>query len=223
MQFKDVNEELAKLAGQYDYKKPPDFLVKIQEWISDLLRMILDFLKGFNVVLPQAETGIVGDLVQAALLLSGLTCLVLLIVFMFRRFARLRVQSIQDKGGATIVEENLDSKGWKSQADQYAGESKWKEACRCLYLSLLHGLDEKGILSYNPTRSNYEYWYALANRSPLQSGFRRLADIVELVWFGNQTACKDDFIECTRLVGEMEKAEPANQQIPTRRANNEPA
>ncbi|MBZ0189739.1 MAG: DUF4129 domain-containing protein, partial [Candidatus Obscuribacterales bacterium] len=213
----------AKLASQYDYKKPPDFLVKIQEWISDLLRTILDFLKGFNVVLPQAETAMIGDLVQALLILTGITCFVLLIVFMFGRLKRLRMQANQDKRGATIVDENLDSKGWKSQADQYAGDLKWRQACRCLYLSLLHGLAEKEILSYNPTRSNYEYWYDLSSRSSLQSGFRQLADIVELVWFGNYTAFEEDYIECSRLVGEMEKAEPANLPIPSQQANHEPA
>ncbi|MCA9801237.1 MAG: DUF4129 domain-containing protein [Cyanobacteria bacterium HKST-UBA02] len=199
----DVREKLAAMASQYDYRKPPEFLVKLQEWITEVIRAILDFLKGLNIAIPRADTGAVGDIMQILALLAGVLCLVLLIVLMFGRLKHLKNQSELARKGAITVEEDLDSAGWRKQAGTWAASSRWREACRALYLSILHELDERGTIAFNHSRSNYEYWYALAANASVQKQFRRLADIVELVWFSNHQAGSEDYEQCRELVDEL--------------------
>ncbi|MBK9145856.1 MAG: DUF4129 domain-containing protein [Candidatus Melainabacteria bacterium] len=199
----DVREKLAVMASQYDYRKPPEILVKIQEWITEVVRAVLDFLKGLNIVVPRADTGAVGDIMQILALIAGVLCLILLIVLMFGRLKHLKNQSELARRGAITVDEDLDSAGWRKQAGAWADSSRWREACRALYLSILHELDEKGTIAFSHTRSNYEYWYALAANTSIQKRFRRLADIIELVWFGNHQAGREDYQQCRDLADEL--------------------
>ncbi|HEY9791865.1 MAG TPA: DUF4129 domain-containing protein, partial [Candidatus Obscuribacterales bacterium] len=61
---------------------------------------------------------------------------------------------------------------------------------------------------FAPTKTNYEYSYALAQHPDLQKGFRQLAELVEVIWFGNKEADKTDFQQSmswlVELNGEIE-------------------
>jgi hypothetical protein len=64
---------------------------------------------------------------------------------------------------------------------------------------VIYALDEQKILVYTPTRSNYEYYYALHGKGGLQGGFRKLADLVEELWFGNRQAGQEEYDSCVQL------------------------
>src|SRR5262249_28954093 len=72
----------------------------------------------------------------------------------------------------------------------------WKDACRALLLASIRLLDEKEVLPFMATRTNFEYWYALAARDDLRSNFRLMADIVDVCWFGKYQATEKDFANC---------------------------
>jgi hypothetical protein len=55
-----------------------------------------------------------------------------------------------------------------------------------------------------PTRTNYEYWYALARHKPIAVAFRQIADIVEESWFGYHEASKSDYEQCLQLLQQAE-------------------
>jgi hypothetical protein len=118
---------------------------------------------------------------------------------------QLRDQAQLAKRGVSSLEEILDSAGWKQKAQELAQKRLFKDACRALYLSVIYALDEKRILPFAPTRTNYEYWYALAGKESLQRGFRRLADLVEIMWFGNHHAQMEDYDDCVRLSTGLEE------------------
>lgn len=205
MDFQDVTPQLEKLAGEFNYKDPPDFLVRLQEMISYVLRAIADFLKQFKISIPGTDTSAVGNIMQILLVLLGAVCLFVILYLMSRRMKHLREQAQIAKRGALSLEEILDSAGWKQKAEELAKARLFKDACRAVYLSVIYLLDEKQILNFAPTRTNYEYFYALSGKDSLQRGFRRLSDLVEVMWFGNYVAAEDDFKDCMQLSDTIER------------------
>jgi hypothetical protein len=76
-------------------------------------------------------------------------------------------------------------------------------------MSCLHLLDESAIAVFAPTKTNYEYFYALKQYPPIAQSFRLLVDDVELIWFGGKTATSADYEQCLKyfnvLVAEAER------------------
>lgn len=205
MDYKDVKPQLEKLAGEFQFKDPPDFLVQLQEMSSYILRAVADFLRQFKIILPgAADTSAVGNLVQVLVIVIGVACLAAVLFLTFTKMRLLKAQAQLAKRGAVSLEEMLDSKGWHERATTMAQQKNFGEACRALYLSIIYRLDESKILAFAPTRSNYEYWYALSGKEGLQRGFRRLSDMVELMWFGDHDATIEDFEYCQRLFTTLE-------------------
>jgi len=206
MDYEDVSPQLEKLAGEFNYKDPPDFLVRLQDLIGYLLRAIADFLKQFKITMPgAADTSAIGNVMQIAIIVVGSLCVIAILIAMSSRMKHLRDQAQLAKRGALSLEEILDSAGWKAKAEEYAKERLFKDACRAIYMSVIYSLDEKKILPFAPTRTNYEYWYALAGKESLQKGFRKLSDLVEIMWFGNHSAEAEDYDNCVRLSTGLEQ------------------
>ncbi len=199
MEFQDVTPQLEKLASEFNFKDPPVFLVRLQELVSYVLRAVADFLKQFKISMPGTDTSAVGNVMQLILIVLGVICLILILYLMSRRMKQLRDQAQLAKRGALSLEELLDSDGWKQKADELAKARLFKDACRALYLSAIYLLDEKEVLKFAPTRTNYEYYYALSGKDSLQRSFRRLSDLVEVMWFGNYVAEENDFNDCLQL------------------------
>jgi len=200
-ELKDVSQQIAEVAERYHYHDPPSFLVSLQELITRAIRWLKDFLESLHIFTPGfSDTRMVGNVMQILLYMVGIVCAVLLIFAVWSRLHRLTAQSQLAKGGALTSEGMLDSAGWLEEAGKLKAQGKYKESCRALYFSLLRLLDEKGIFAFAPTRTNYEYWYALVRHKEIQRYFRELADRVELVWFGNKNADAADYDYCLELL-----------------------
>lgn len=206
MDFQDVSPQLEKLAQEFQYREPPDFLVRLQEFITHILRAIADFLKQLRINLPgMADTSAVGNAMQVFIVAIGLVCLVAVLFLVWTRMKHLKNQARLAKRGAQSLEEKLDALGWRIKAEELANKEHFKEACRALYLSVIYLLDERQVLEFAPTRTNYEYWYALKGKESLRSGFKKLADLVEVMWFGNHQAQLQDYEFCISLFGSLER------------------
>lgn len=204
MSNKDVRPYLEELSSKYDFQETPEFIVKIQEFLSEVSRFINDLLKHLRIPIP-GDTNSSGfaDFLQFGLIITGAICLVVVAVLSVRRLNKMKMKAKLEFKGAEAIEEELDSKGWRKRAEKLADDKHWSKACRALYLSLLYMLDEKEILTFTPTRSNYEYWYALSSYKQLQAPFRELVNLVDLIWFGEYKASKSDYDTCERLLAEL--------------------
>jgi hypothetical protein len=211
MEFKDVSSEIADVAGRYHYHKPPEFLVYLQEMLSRILRFIKDLLEQLHLFNSDfSDTRMVGNLMQVLLYAAGTLCALIIIYLVFMRMTKLTQMSRLARAGATNSQMLLTSQGWLAEAKSLAEKEHYKSACRAAYLSFLRLLDEQEIAPFSPTRTNYEYWYQLNKSREIQVAFGNLADIVELVWFGNKQAVRADFERCLELI---ESARPAIAQL----------
>lgn len=195
MNPRDIAPEIAAVAGNYKYKKPPDLLVQIQEWVDKAWRFIADLLSSLRLHMPgMTDTSIVGNIMQVMVLIVGALCLFVIVFFAIKRMSQLSAQAKLAKTGQSAAYRLLDAAGWKKEASLLAEKKDWREACRALYMSSLRTMHENGVVEFAPTRTNYEYWYALEPRSKrLSLSFKLLANQVELIWFGNREATADDY------------------------------
>lgn len=215
MNKKDVGPVLEELSKQYNFQETPEFITRIQNFLNEVARFINDFLRHLKVPVPgSTNTNSFADLLQLGLIVTGVICLIVMAFLAVRRMNKLKLKSKGEFQGALEIEDELDSTGWLKRAEQLASENEWNKACRALYLSVLYMLDENEILSYTPTRSNYEYWYALSRKKQLQGSFRELADLVDLIWFGDYTASQSDYNHCNKLSSRLLQTASTYAKVP---------
>lgn len=195
MEYKDISKEIAEVSQGYNFHKPPDVLVSLQEVMGRLWRWILDWLDTiFHLRLKGAsDSRSMSDLMQMGVYLAGVIGICVLIYFLYRRLNQQSEAARNLKKGATDIEEILDAAGWKTQAAKLASNQDHKGACRALYLSLLQCMHEAGVAEFAPTKTNYEYAYALAGNPVIQKAFKDVANNVEMIWFGNKEASVVDY------------------------------
>jgi hypothetical protein len=204
---RDLTPIIAYVAKSYQYRKTPEFLIFLQDLVAKIKRLIADLLNLLHLQMPEfsANTHIVGNLMQVILLVAGAVALLLVLYFAWRRFGQLSTQALRARRGQAEEEIPLDANGWRQEATRLAQANQYKPACRAAYISVMKRLDEKGILEFNPSRTNYEYWYALARHKQIAVLFRQLANVVESCWFGNRTATDSDYETCVRVLGDAER------------------
>jgi hypothetical protein len=206
VEFKDISKPLAEVAQQYHFHKPPAFIEQLREaaikffrWLNEMWREMFR-QSGGNLDSRSISTFLQGLIVFCAVL-----AIVGAVFVLMRRIKKQQQEAQQTIRGAEAVEEILDATGWRDKAGKLAGQSDYRGACRALYLSLLKNLDENGVAEFAPTKTNYEYSYALAKQPELQQGFKRLAYLVELVWFGNKQADENDYAESVSCLDDLQR------------------
>lgn len=205
MKYQDVSKALTEMSGNYQFKDPPQILVSLQDFVAKMLRNLVDFLRQFKIDFGDiADTKSVGNVMQIIIVAGMVVVLIMVVYTLSRRFKDLQKQAQLARVGLASGMEILDSKAWKLRAQEYAQNQNWKDACRAVYMSSLYLMDENSVLSFVATRTNYEYYYALSSFKKIRQPFRELVNIVERIWFGDETAEASDYDDCIKFLNEME-------------------
>jgi hypothetical protein len=209
MEFKNVARDLHNVAKDYDYHQPPDFLLKLQEWITSALRFLNELLHNLNIpLLPNTDSRGVADLMQIVVIVVGVFAAIAVILLVVSRLRQIQAQRQIALGTMIVGESPLDSAGWLDQAEQQSLEKNYREACRSVYMSTLHLLDEQKVMGFQATKTNYEYFYALKKNSAIAAAFRLLVDRVEEIWFGDRAAVEADYTNCRTQIDTIKKTLP---------------
>jgi hypothetical protein len=194
--FRDVSPQISEVAQNYHFRKTPQQILDLMSAVKSALRAIFEWLdKTLHLHLSSgaSDSKSLSTLMQFFIYLAGSICVIALLIFVARHMLITSRRNNVLRKGASSVEELLNAEGWKSQAQRLAQARDYKQACRAVYLSLLQYLHEKEIAEFAPAKTNYEYAYLLSRYSQIQKQFRKLADLVELIWFGNREATKEDY------------------------------
>jgi hypothetical protein len=177
----------------------------MQDLIGQGLRWLNDLFGTIHIKVPGlADSSAASSVMQWLLYGAGIAGAVICLALLWARLSQLKKQSEGSRKHVSSITRVLDSSGWQKEAEQLATASKWREACRALYLSFLQLLHERGISEFVPTRTNYEYWHALAKHSSLQRRFRTLVNPVEAIWFGSQPASQNDYKLCLTALKDLQ-------------------
>jgi hypothetical protein len=115
-----------------------------------------------------------------------------------------RRRAAQSGGDETMAEEALESgditvcdpEEFSLTAARLARSGRYREAMRALYLELLGRLYRSGAISYDRTRTNWEYAAQLRARPELRKPFIDLTEIFDRVWYGQQPSTPEEYSRC---------------------------
>lgn len=206
MSHRDISAELAAVAPSYRSEQVPDWLIRIQELLQQLLQALQDIIENFFRLRPHGGTNstAMSTVIQFAVYALGIVA-VLAICYVLWKKAQAKTEKLAaTKRGAAAVEKILDSAGYKAEAASFAKSGDFKSACRSIYLCFLQNMHEKSVVVFAPAKTNFEYRYLLVGYPSLQKEFVNLADIVEHVWFGNRRAEEADYNACLRLLDQAD-------------------
>lgn len=206
--MRDISNELAEVAKHYHFAKTPTI---VEELIKQFWRIVRAILEWWNNLTSTHGSSLdsrnVSFLLQIAIFIGAVLALVALVFLLYKKARTTGGDTARSTKGASAVEEILDAQGLRKQAEKLAAAGDYKGACRSVYLSLLQSLHENGIAAFAPAKTNYEYSYTLAKYPNVQTPFRELAERVEVIWFGNREASKEDYessvVQLDSLAGEI--------------------
>lgn len=214
MEYRNISREISQVAKDYQYQEPPSFLLQLQDWLSELSRLIRDFLNSLNFPgFGGADNTKIADFLQVLVVVAAVLMIIMVAILSLRRLEHLELQRKLALGKLETAEEILDAAGFKKQAAKLAEARLWREACRAIYMSTLFLLDEKKILAFASTKTNYEYIYSLkadARGKKILKPFREMVDEFEQLWFGYYQASENNYGNCLKLIDliEAQTSEP---------------
>jgi len=84
----------------------------------------------------------------------------------------------------------------------------FRKAIRLRYLNVLRDLSDKHLIQWQLNKTNYDYYYELANHAELSEAFRGTVDIFEYVWYGKfqlneeqYEEAKEQFLKMNEIIG----------------------
>jgi len=124
---------------------------------------------------------------------AALFLILLVLVLIAKRFRRLPLRK-QDYS-VSIEPQNLaDPESMKIEAYEWSQKGDYRQAIRCLFLSLLLYLDKIGLLTYDQGKTNGQYLSeahkGMANEA---ENFAFLILLFERKWYGMEESSEQDF------------------------------
>jgi hypothetical protein len=154
------------------------------------------------------------------MLLAGLALAVVVAgVVLYWTSPKRRTSSVRRRMDAGTVDSSDDNDArqiidgspaalWR-QADALAGEGRFRDAVRMVYLAVLALLHRQHLIRFEPTRTNGEYLrqVRLSEQAPpqLHESFEQLTLRFETAWYGEHSCEGDDYRSCRALADEIEQ------------------
>ena len=192
--LRQEREEVTR-EDSYLGKMAREALNDIWEGIKDFFRWLRSLFKRTGLHFPNAPQG-AGDLAEALrmaawaafFLLAALGGWQLYKLWMVggggKRLARVlsREKLREALDGADALA--LDWRGWMDVAGGLEAEGDFRAMYRALYLSLLSGLSEKGLIEYRKNRTNWVYVNGFKGPEEQRRSFGQLTGLFDQVWYG---------------------------------------
>ncbi len=103
-----------------------------------------------------------------------------------------------DSGNDAVVsEQSLLEADWESLMQKALQSGETRAAIRFSYLRLLQLLQQRGLISYRPDKTNIDYYRELADK-PQRQDFRTVMRQYEWAWYGNiipERATMDSYLQ----------------------------
>ena len=111
-------------------------------------------------------------------------------------------------------EQEHSAQYWWQQAQAYAEQGNYKEACKALYRATLQQLHDRQILPHDASRTDGEYLAGIKQglNSVLPRPYQLLIGTHERLVFGVADASGEVFKRCRRAYEEIQKREIQNQE-----------
>jgi hypothetical protein len=105
-------------------------------------------------------------------------------------------QNIAAIKNGKIAETQLSSSTWLTRSQDFSRQGNYREACRCLYLSILEHLHEKEILPHKRSRTDAEYLQLLELSANSMQPYETLITTHERLCFDESQIVSDNYEQC---------------------------
>jgi hypothetical protein len=95
---------------------------------------------------------------------------------------------------------------WREEAHRKRREGAYREAVRCLFISVMLEGDERGWWSYDPHATNNEHLAHMSETTERRAALSRLMQRYEKVWYGMSQSSESDYRQYEAWVQQMENA-----------------
>ncbi len=166
-----------------------DSLRDLAEWLRKRLETEPDMRRPATISVPRAVAWIIA---------VAVVCL--LVFFIVRHIMRGRGFGSPEFSGGPRVRSLLEDalkrtpEQWKELARQYFDKSDFTQALRALYLGLLVVLHRKRLISYDTSRTNWEYVWELGTAKPEHEPFAELTRAFDYKWYGRESCTRGDYL-----------------------------
>jgi hypothetical protein len=169
-----IRDRAGEILGRPEFEHHKSLLERVAEWIGDQLNRF-SFGAG-------GGPGFFGDLL-GLVFVAGAIVLLVVLVRTFRRSAR----RPQDDDVTMEHEARRSATDWRTDAERFEAEGKWREAMRARYRELVRTLVDDGLLSDVPGRTTGEYRAEIATSMPARAeAFAELTELFEVAWYGGR-------------------------------------
>ncbi|MDH5638738.1 MAG: DUF4129 domain-containing protein [Nitrospinota bacterium] len=97
----------------------------------------------------------------------------------------------------------LDSQGWLLEAERMEAEGDLRAMYRAIYLALLSGLHDKGLIDFRKNRTNWVYVQKFKGAREGRETFSSLTALFDQVWYGQKPAAGVSLDEVKRSAGAL--------------------
>lgn len=200
MEPKDLSVYIAALSKDYLYPKAPKVVNDFEDLFMRLLRYVIDFLNSLHIKIPYpTHENMINMYMMLAVFVVAFMAISLMVIVLIKSVQQNTVRVASRIPVDANLEPILDSASWLNIADELASEKNYRLACRAVFLSTLLVLDEMIIVEFVPALSNYEYLYKIVRHKKLHNRVQELANLVDLIWFGNHEATASNYKTCLSL------------------------
>ncbi len=126
---------------------------------------------------------------------------VIRIVNLMKRYYRFYQQKLSLT--VPVEESNLAAQEWLKRSQHFQQQQDYYQACRCLYLAMLHHLHEKQLIFLEKSRTDQEYRYLILGQLPYPFPYETLLNIHQKLCFSAEKATDADLHECQQAYQQL--------------------
>lgn len=160
------------------------------------------FVKWLNRIIERIRVWLFGRIIsdsKTSRVLSALFAVIIIVLFLLLvSYVIARLSYGVHRGRSEPLQEDIyagpdTSRRALEEAARAAASGDFRSALRLVYLSVLLNLDDRELIRFDRTGTNWEYFSALGKHSEIQNTLRPVTIIFDRKWYGHEPATKDDY------------------------------
>jgi hypothetical protein len=197
----DARAKLDEILARAEFRKPGEN--PVAKFLRDVRRRVFDFLNDLvQRLFGGGGGGSFATGMRVVIVAAGSLALLLLVRAIAIAVARRGKGGAREKAGKrkktrTVLGEELDESTTAADiaaaARALAGRGDYRGAIRKLFVALIYGLDERGLVRLRSEATNREYLALVRRLGELYPVMASMTDVFERVWYGEEPVGRAEY------------------------------
>jgi hypothetical protein len=175
----------------------------IQRWFDEVQRKIWEFI--LNLLPGDLGVNFGGSLLNWGLIAISLIILLLASFYMGRSLFSSFVQEAEIESDENAHQQPMTAENARQRAETLSQEGNYRTAVRYLYLSALLSIAERGIIRFDPSKTNREVLQSVRHQPYLINPLKDVIDVFDRVWYGYQPIDPEHYTHYAARVDKLKR------------------